>query len=63
MRVSVYSHPLCVLPEDIRRFSVKSISDWKNEYFEECKGCSAVEACGGFFSSHSLRRSAHIHSL
>jgi His-Xaa-Ser system radical SAM maturase HxsC len=63
MRVSIYNHPLCVLPEDIRRFSVKSISDWKNEYFEECKPCSAVQACGGFFSSSSLRKSAHIRSL
>lgn len=63
MRVSIYNHPFCVLPEAVRRFSVKSISDWKNEFYDECKSCSAVQECGGFFSSNSLRKSAHIRSL
>jgi hypothetical protein len=39
----------------------KSISDWKNEYIEECGSCARRSECGGFFSSSVLyRRSKHI---
>jgi His-Xaa-Ser system radical SAM maturase HxsC len=63
LNVSVYNHPWCVLPEAVRPFAVKSISDWKNEYFEECQTCSVKADCGGFFSSHRYRRSTHIRAL
>jgi len=57
---SIYNHQLCLLDTDIRRFAVKSISDWKNEYMPECSGCESMGDCGGFFSSASIRRSAYI---
>lgn len=63
IRASIYNHQLCVLPESAWRFSQNSISDWKNEYFGECSGCSVREACGGFFSSATLRRSEHIRAV
>jgi His-Xaa-Ser system radical SAM maturase HxsC len=49
---SIYNHPLCTLPESVRRFSVKSISDWKNDFFDECQTCNAKHECCGFFSSN-----------
>jgi His-Xaa-Ser system radical SAM maturase HxsC len=60
IRTSIYNHQLCLLDPSIRRFAVKSISDWKNEYMPECSGCELMSDCGGFFSSASLRRSNHI---
>jgi His-Xaa-Ser system radical SAM maturase HxsC len=63
MRVSIYNHPLCVLSESARRYSVKSISDWKNDYLEECRNCKAIDRCGGFFSSNLNKPSGHIKAL
>jgi len=60
IKTSIYNHQLCLLNPSIRSFSVKSISDWKNEYMPECSGCSLKPECGGFFSSASLRRSPNI---
>lgn len=51
MNVSVYNHQLCLVNEDVLPYYKKSISDWKNEYVEECGSCSKVHECGGFFSS------------
>lgn len=63
MRVSIYNHPLCVIPESARRFAVKSISDWKNDFLDECQNCNSRQACGGFFSSNLTRASEHIKAL
>lgn len=60
VRVSVYNHQLCLIDPRIRPYTVRSISDWKNEYMPECSGCSKRDECGGFFSSAKLRYSAHI---
>lgn len=60
MRVSIYNHPLCVVPEDVRGYAVKSISDWKNAYPSECEPCSKREECAGFFVSSTLRYSSHL---
>lgn len=60
MRVSIYNHQLCLVDPEIRRYAVKSISDWKNEYMPECTGCELKGDCGGFFSSAALRYSKHI---
>jgi His-Xaa-Ser system radical SAM maturase HxsC len=51
MNVSVYNHQLCLINPDIQFAYKKSISDWKNEYVDECKKCSRINDCGGFFSS------------
>ena len=63
MRVSLYNHPLCVIPEPVRRFAVKSISDWKNDFINECQNCNSRQECGGFFSSNLTKTSAHIKAL
>ena len=60
IRVSIYNHQLCLLPESLWRYSRQSISDWKNIYLPECEGCAVRERCGGFFASATLRHSAHI---
>jgi len=59
----VYNHQLCLLEPAIRRFAVKSISDWKNQYDPICDQCSARDMCGGFFYSARHRRSGHISPL
>lgn len=63
MNVSIYNHQLCVLDRDLWPIARKSISDWKNEFFDECRDCSVQQECGGFFSSSSFRRSAHIRAI
>lgn len=60
---SIYNHQLCVIPESIREFAVKSISDWKNEYINECNECKSKEQCGGFFSSTTNMHSSHIKAI
>jgi His-Xaa-Ser system radical SAM maturase HxsC len=56
MRVSIYNHQLCTLPEGLWSFAVQSISDWKNEYLPVCDGCTARDKCSGFFASSIHRR-------
>jgi len=63
MNVSIYNHPLCLLPRDLWKFARRSISDWKNVYFEVCIRCGAREACGGFFMSAERKHSEHLHAL
>ncbi|WP_198683214.1 His-Xaa-Ser system radical SAM maturase HxsC [Peristeroidobacter agariperforans] len=60
VKALIYNHQLCLLDPEIRRFAVRSISDWKNEYMPECDGCDLRQECGGFFSSAKLKYSAHI---
>jgi His-Xaa-Ser system radical SAM maturase HxsC len=63
MNVSIYNHQLCLLSPSMHRFAKRSISDWKNEYIDECKRCSKRDECGGFVSSSNLARSSHIAAL
>ena len=51
MNVSLYNYPLCVVPAEIRPFSRRSISDWKNTYLPNCGGCMLRDDCCGFFGS------------
>ncbi|MFO0610843.1 MAG: His-Xaa-Ser system radical SAM maturase HxsC [Polyangiales bacterium] len=60
LAVSLYNHPLCVLDTSLHPFSRRSISDWKNLYFEECDRCLQRDACGGFFESSRVRRSRGV---
>lgn len=54
IRTSIYNVPLCLLGERSRPFAVRSISDWKREYWDACEGCSLKSDCGGaFFSSRA----------
>ena len=51
MNVSLYNHQLCLVNKDVYPYYRKSISDWKNEYADECIGCYRLKDCGGFFAS------------
>jgi His-Xaa-Ser system radical SAM maturase HxsC len=63
MSVSVYNHPLCLLPRQFWGFARRSISDWKNTYLPQCASCGVREQCGGFFQSAIIKHSAHIQPL
>jgi len=63
MHVSIYNHPLCLLPRPLWKFARKSISDWKNIFFDECLACAVREECGGFFKSAVRQRSAHLQPI
>jgi His-Xaa-Ser system radical SAM maturase HxsC len=61
INVSIYNHPRCLINDDVVFANRKSISDWKNEYVSECKGCLKMSECGGFFTSGMLYKySDHI---
>lgn len=49
--IRLFNYPLCLLDTDLRKNAVKSISDWKNYYPEDCTNCSLINECGGFFTS------------
>jgi His-Xaa-Ser system radical SAM maturase HxsC len=49
--VSVFNLPHCVLSKALWKFSVKSISDWKNEYAEFCDECLMKDNCCGLFAT------------
>lgn len=63
MNVSIYNIPLCLLPKELWTFARKSISDWKNIYTDECKNCSELINCGGFFKSNTKKSSDYIRAL
>jgi His-Xaa-Ser system radical SAM maturase HxsC len=60
MRVSIYNSTLCTLPESLWEFSRKSISDWKNEYLDECEKCNKLDECGGLFRWNLKKHSEYI---
>ena len=51
MNVSIYNHQLCLINDDVLPYYKKSISDWKNEFVDDCNGCKRLSECGGLFSS------------
>lgn len=61
--VSVFNEQLCVLHPSIRTAAARSISDWKNVYLDECRGCASRDECGGFFESSRGRHSRAIRAL
>jgi len=63
IRVMIYNLPLCIVPRELWRFTMQSISDWKNIFPAECEGCTVRHLCGGFFASSDLRRTAHIEPI
>ena len=46
-----YNIPLCLIPENYRRFASKSISDWKTRFTDACSGCSMKDGCCGLFAT------------
>lgn len=63
IKVMIYNHQLCILARELWPFARKSISDWKNIYMPECRQCSVMENCGGFFASANIRYSSKIRAL
>jgi His-Xaa-Ser system radical SAM maturase HxsC len=64
MKVSIYNHQLCTVPESVGPFCRRSISDWKNEYLPVCDECAVRSECGGFFTSVAERRhSSHVRPI
>lgn len=63
IRTSIYNSQLCVLDARLRRFSRRSISDWKQQFMPECDGCTLQSDCGGFFASASIRHSRGIRAM
>lgn len=63
LHVSIYNHQLCTIPRSVWPFAVKSISDWKNVYLDECRACGVRHLCGGLFQSATKKHSAYVHAL
>lgn len=61
--VSIYNMQLCLLPKDLWPYSRKSISDWKNIYLDECKGCGVLAECGGLFASAEKKHSEFLRAF
>lgn len=50
--VRLFNYPLCSLNSSkLEKYTVKSISDWKNYYPSDCDKCIKKDLCGGYFSS------------
>src|SRR5262249_35838764 len=60
INTSVYNLPRCLLARSVWPFAVKSISDWKNGYIDECERCIERPQCSGFFTSGRPRFSRGI---
>ena len=56
MNVSLYNFPLCTIPDFYRKYAVRSISDWKQKYLDECTGCVEKDYCGGFFEWYNKEK-------
>jgi His-Xaa-Ser system radical SAM maturase HxsC len=60
LRVSVYNTPICLCHPDIRAFSKRSISTWKNYFIDKCNNCLEKNSCCGFFSTSTSLVSDYI---
>ena len=49
--IRLYNYPQCHLPRTLRHRAVISISDWKNEFRENCEECLLRPDCSGLFKS------------
>lgn len=47
--VALYNFPLCAVSEEYHYICLKSITDYKVRYEEECESCIFKDACGGIF--------------
>jgi His-Xaa-Ser system radical SAM maturase HxsC len=63
VNVSVYNLPKCVLPKSVWPHAVQSISDWKNNFVEECHRCDEKSSCSGFFTTGRPRYSRGVRAI
>ena len=61
--VALFNQQLCVLPRSLWPYSKKSISDWKNEFPDQCTDCSMQKECGGFFALKTVKPSRGIRPI
>ena len=57
MEVSIFNLPLCLLKDSLYEFAQKSISDWKQTYFECCNHCLLKDDCCGLFATSKTQSS------
>lgn len=63
IKTYIYNAQLCVLPEEMWKYAVQSISDWKDIYLPECEGCVLRGQCAGFFEANKDIHSSHIKKI
>jgi His-Xaa-Ser system radical SAM maturase HxsC len=63
INVSIYNLPKCVLPRSVWPHAVQSISDWKNDFVEECGLCDEKNNCSGFFTTGRPRFSRGVSAI
>jgi His-Xaa-Ser system radical SAM maturase HxsC len=63
VNVSIYNLPKCVLPRSVWPHAVQSISDWKNNFVEECDRCEEKKNCSGFFTTGRPRFSRGVSAI
>ena len=55
MAVSIFDQPRCMLPESLRPFARKSISDWKTKYLDSCRNCTERTECCGLSATSKVQ--------
>lgn len=63
MNVSIYNHPLCLLPRKLWPFARRSISAWKRVFLDICNECEVKECCGGLFKSVVAKQANRLQAL
>ncbi len=63
VRVSIYNLPKCVLHQSVWPHAVQSISDWKNDFVDECERCNEKSSCSGFFTTGRPKFSRGISAI
>jgi hypothetical protein len=53
----------CRADRELWPFAVRSISDWKNDYLDLCRGCAVRQDCGGVFTTSGQRLSQHLQPI
>ena len=59
--VRLYNYPQCMLPISLRHRAVVSISDWKNEFRDECESCVLKQDCCGLFKSIASAKNVKVY--
>lgn len=61
--VYIYNAQQCVLPENLRNYAMRSITDWKEGFLPECEGCKLRDRCAGVFTTNGTHVSKHIRKI
>jgi len=61
--VYIYNAQLCVLPKQLRKFAMQSITDWKEGFLSECNECKLKNKCAGVFTTNGSHISKYIRKI